>query len=146
MTNKMGAIIAEIENRLKQAGIRVVIRYPEHYGKIGNMYPLAIVKEGNQNYIATSGNRYEYTMDVTVVIVGSYTQNRMAQMQELQVKVFNELFPDATFGGTAMNVNPVSVNTGEIIKGSDIYGYAGFTETTSFREINIKFTVQDARR
>lgn len=146
MINKMGMVIAELEKKLKAAGIRAIVRYPEHYGKIGNLYPMAIIKEGNHTHIIEPGNRYVYWMEVSVSIVGNFTQNRMEQMQKLQVAVFNELFPDNTMGGLVMNINPVSVQTGEIMKGSDLHGYAGFTEAASFRVINMKIQVQDARR
>lgn len=146
MTNKIETIISAIEGKLILAGVKKTIRYPEQYKNIGNQYPLAIIKEGRQEYIATSGNRYEYDLYISIVLVGVYGTNRMKQMQDLQVAVFNQLFPSATFGGLAMNVNPISVDTGEIMKGSDLSAFAGHNEAASFREITIQFRVQDTRR
>ena len=145
MTNKVETIIQAITTKLETAGIKAVIRYPEDLPKVGNRYPLALIKEERQDYIATSGQRYEYNLFITITLVSDRPTSRMKYMNDLQVAVFNQLFPDCTLGGTVRNINPVSVNMGGLIRGSDLSGFAGFTDTNTFREITIQCLVQDAR-
>jgi hypothetical protein len=145
MTNKVETIIAAITVKLKAAGINTVYRWPEELMKVGNRYPLALIKEERQDYIATSGQRYEYVLTITITLVSDAIRERMKYMNALQVTLFNALFADATLGGTVMNINPISVNMGDLIRGSDLSGYAGFNEAASFRTITIQALVQDAR-
>lgn len=145
MTNKVESIVAAITTKLQAAGIKTVYRWPEEINKLGNRYPLALIKEQRKEYIATSGQRYEYYLYIDVVLVSEQIRERMKYMNTLEVNAFNQLFPDCTLGGTVMNINPISVNMGDLITGSDISAYAGFTETNSFRTISIQCLVQDTR-
>ena len=145
MVNKALTIITEIKTRLEADGLRV-LRYPDDIGRVGNTYPLILIKEGGKNFDRATGNRYEYDLPITLVLIGAYGTNRMSKMNDLQNQIYAALFADATLGGLAMNVNPISVDTGEIMKGSDLSAFAGHNEAASFREIQIQFRVQDARR
>ena len=69
MTNRLKDIIDEISKKLKNAGIKSIILYPENYPNIGNRYPMAIIKETRQDYVAISGMQYEYNMYLSIVIV-----------------------------------------------------------------------------
>ena len=146
MTNKFKTIIEAIETKLLAAGCKRVFRYPEDYGKIGNQYPFAVLKEGRQQYIATAGNRYEIDTFIIITLYGSYGTNRMERMQDLQVAVFNQLFPDAKLAGAVANINPVTVDPGEIMTGSDIFARAGHNEAVAMREIVIQTKHYDSRR
>lgn len=144
MTNKVETIVSAITTKLTTAGILSVIRFPEDLRKVGNRYPMAIIKEEQQRYIATAGQRYEYELYINIVLVSDAIRERMKTMNDLQVLVFNQLFADSTLGGLVLNINPVTVNMGSL-KGSDIAAYAGFNEAASFREITIQCLVQDTR-
>jgi len=143
--NKVEQIIQAIEARLVKAGIPTVLRFPEDYRSIGNRYPMAIIREERQDYELTAGQRYQYNLTVTIVLVSDKLRERMKVMNELQVAVFNELFKDCTLDGLVMNINPVTVNMGMLLSGSDITATAGFNEAVSFREIQLQMLVQDAR-
>jgi hypothetical protein len=145
MTNKVETIIAAIEAKLILGGIKATIRFPEQLSSVGNRYPLAIIKEESKDFILTSGQRYEYTLNISITLVSDQLRERMKYMNNLEVAVFNQLFPDCTLGGLVHNLNPVSVNMGDLIIGSDLNAYAGFTETNSFRTITLECMVTDTR-
>ena len=144
MTNRLKEIIDEISKKLKNAGIKSIILYPENYPNIGNRYPMAIIKETRQDYVATSGMQYEYNMYISIVIVSDRINDRLIYMHDLQTKIFNELFKDCTLNGKVANINPIQVNFGDILS-SDINAYPGFTETNSFMEINLQLLLYDER-
>ena len=144
MTNRLKDIIDEISKKLKNAGIKSIILYPENYPNIGNRYPMAIIKETRQDYVATSGMQYEYNMYLSIVIVSDRINDRLMYMHDLQTKIFNELFKDCTLNGKVANINPIQVNFGDILS-SDINAYPGFTETNSFMEINLQLLLYDER-
>jgi len=144
MTNRLKEIIEEISKKLKNAGIKSIILYPENYPNIGNRYPMAIIKETRQDYVATSGMQYEYNMYISIVIVSDRINDRLIYMHDLQTKIFNELFKDCTLNGKVANINPIQVNFGDILS-SDINAYPGFTETNSFMEINLQLLLYDER-
>ena len=144
MTNRLKDIIDEISKKLKNAGIKSIILYPENYPNIGNRYPMAIIKETRQDYVATSGMQYEYNMYLSIVIVSDRINDRLMYMHDLQTKIFNELFKDCKLNGKVANINPIQVNLGDILS-SDINAYPGFTETNSFMEINLQLLLYDER-
>ncbi len=144
MTNKIKEILSTISEKLKTAGIRTVIYYPENYPHIGNRYPMAIIKETRQDYVATSGMQYEYNMYLSIVIVSDKINERLEDMHNLQAKIFNELFKDCSLNGKVANINPIQVNMGDILT-NDINAYAGFTETNSFMEIILQLLIYDER-
>ena len=144
MTNRLKDIIDEISKKLKNAGIKSIILYPENYPNIGNRYPMAIIKETRQDYVATSGMQYEYNMYISIVIVSDRINDRLIYMHDLQTKIFNELFKDCTLNGKVANIIPIQVNFGDILS-SDINAYPGFTETNSFMEINLQLLLYDER-
>ena len=144
MTNRLKEIIDEISKKLKNAGIKSIILYPVNYPNIGNRYPMAIIKETRQDYVATSGMQYEYNMYLSIVIVSDRINDRLMYMHDLQAKIFNELFKDCTLNGKVANINPIQVNFGDILS-SDINAYPGFTETNSFMEINLQLLLYDER-
>ena len=144
MTNRLKDIIDEISKKLKNAGIKSIILYPENYPNIGNRYPMAIIKETRQDYVATSGMQYEYNMYLSIIIVSDRINDRLIYMHDLQTKIFNELFKDCTLNGKVANINPIQVNFGDILS-SDINAYPGFTETNSFMEINLQLLLYDER-
>ena len=126
MTNRLKDIIDEISKKLKNAGIKSIILYPENYPNIGNRYPMAIIKETRQDYVPTSGMQYEYNMYLSIVIVSDRINDRLMYMHDLQTKIFNELFKDCKLNGKVANINPIQVNFGDILS-SDINAYTGFT-------------------
>jgi hypothetical protein len=144
MTNRLKDIIDEISKKLKNAGIKSIILYPENYPNIGNRYPMAIIKETRQDYVATSGMQYEYNMYLSIIIVSDRINDRLMYMHDLQAKIFNVLFKDCTLNGKVANINPIQVNFGDILS-SDINAYPGFTETNSFMEINLQLLLYDER-
>jgi len=145
MTNKFELIVADITEKLRAAGIPVVIRWPEQLQNVGSRYPMAIIKEGYIDYVLTSGQRYEYQVTFSITLVSDAIRERMKYMNNLQVAVFNALFATATLGGLVANCNPVRVQMGDLIGGADISGYAGFTEAATFRTIEIQCLVFDTR-
>ncbi len=144
MINKLKEIIDEITKKLKNAGIKSIILYPENYPSIGNRYPMAIIKETRQEFIATSGMQYEYNMYLSIVIASDKINDRLMYMHDLQAKIFNELFKDCQMNGKVANINPIQVNFGEMLS-SDLNAYPGFTETNSFMEINLQLLLYDER-
>lgn len=146
MTNKVESIVAEITARLlASTPIKGVIRFPEHYQNIGNRYPLAVIREKRQDCELTSGQLYQYTLTIDIVLVSDVIRNRMQYMNNLQVSVFNAILADAQLGGLCISINPVVVDMGGLIRGSDIDAYAGFTDTNSFRQITLQCLVLDTR-
>lgn len=145
MTNLIEPIILSLETRLAKAGIKFIARFPEDIPRLGNRYPLAIIKEESKEYEPTSGGLYSYFLNITIVLVSDVLKDRMKYMNDLEVAVFNQLFDSSQLNGLVMNVNPVFVNMGTLMNGSDISAYAGITETNSFREITIRMQMQDSR-
>lgn len=145
MTNKVETIVAAITANLKAAGINTVYRWPEEIQKIGNRYPLALIKEEAQEFILTSGQRYEYVLTLSITLVSDVLRNRMQYMNNLQVTVFNALFATANLGGVVMHSNPVRVEMGGLVSGSDLSAYPGFSESATFRKIEMECLVEDSR-
>lgn len=145
MTNLIEPIIQKLEYRLGLAGIKFIARFPEDIPRLGNRFPLAIIKEESKEFEPTSGGLYSYFLNIIIVLVSDVLKDRMKYMNDLEVLVFNQLFDSSRLNGLVMNINPVIVNMGNLISGSDIAAYAGFTETNSFREITIRMQMQDSR-
>jgi hypothetical protein len=145
MTNKVESIVASITAKLKTAGISTVIRFPEDIHNIGNRYPLAIIREERQEFEIAQGQRYEYWLTISITLVSDQTRSRMYYMNNLQVAVFAQLFTDERLGDLVVQIEPVTVDMGNLLSGSNLSGYAGFTETNSFREITLKCLVRDTR-
>ena len=145
MTNKVDTIVTAIKNSLISAGILAVYRYPEELNLIGNRFPAAIIREESKDYIATSGQRYEYELTLSITLISDEIRERMKAMNDLEVIVFNALFSTSTLGGLVLNINPVRVEIGELLTGNAITSQAGFTEAQSFRTITINCLVQDSR-
>ena len=145
MTNKVETIVAAITTNMKAAGIATVYRWPEDIQKIGNRYPLALIKEEEQYFTLTSGQRYEYELTLSITLVSDVLRNRMQYMNNLQVTVFNALFATANLGGVVMHCNPVRVEMGGLVSGSDLSVYPGFSESATYRKIEIKCLVEDSR-
>jgi hypothetical protein len=146
MTNKISPLITELEKRLSNAGIAKTIRYPEQIGEIGNLFPMAIIEEGIQSYIATPGNQYEYTVPIRIGIVSDVIHDRIEYMNDLQAAIFNQLFPSATLDGLVMNINPVTVDPDGGTLKAKMGMLSGFVDAAAFREITIECMLCDARR
>lgn len=145
MTNKVETIVAAITANLKAAGINTVYRWPEAIQNVGNRYPLALIKEEAQEFILTSGQRYEYELTLSITLVSDVLRNRMQYMNNLQATAFNALFATANLGGVVMNCNPVRVEMGGLVSGSDLSALPGFSETATYRKIEIRCLVEDSR-
>lgn len=145
MTNKTESVVSAITTKLRAAGIPTVYRWPEEINKIGNRYPLALIKENSKTFTATAGQLYEYLLRIDIVLVSDQIRERMKYMNTLEVNAFNQLFSDCTLGGIVLNINPIEVNMGELLTGNDISAYAGFTETNSFRTISLECLITDIR-
>ena len=145
MTNQVEIIVAAITDKLKAAGINTVYRWPEEMQKVGNRYPLALIKEERQDYTLTSGQRYEYILTLSITLVSDVLRNRMQYMNYLQATVFRALFATADLGGVCMHTNPVRVEMGGLVSGSDLSAYPGFSESATFRRIEIQCLVEDTR-
>jgi hypothetical protein len=145
MTNKVDTIVSAIEAKLIAGGIATVYRWPEQVQNIGNRYPLAFIREDRQEFIATSGQRYEYYLYISIILIDNAIRERMKTMNALQVLAFNALFTDCTLSGNVMNINPVSVDMGGLLSNSVRDLLPGHSESLSFRTIQIQCRVQDAR-
>jgi hypothetical protein len=145
MTNKTESVVSAITDRLRSAGIPTVYRWPEEINKIGNRFPLALIKEHSKTFTATAGQLYEYLLRIDIVLVSDQIRERMKYMNTLECNAFNQLFSDCTLGGIVLNINPIEVNMGELLTGNDISAYAGFTETNSFRTISLECLITDIR-
>lgn len=145
MTNKVETVVAAITTKLKAAGISTVYRWPEELSKVGNRYPLALIKEESQDFVMASGQQYEYILTITITLASDQIRERMKYMNALENACFAQLFADCTLGGIVSNCNPVRVSMGDLLSGSNLSGYAGFNETTTFRTITLTCLVFDAR-
>ena len=80
-TNKVETIVAAITANLKAAGINTsCYRWPEAIQNVGNAHPLALIKEEAQEFILTSGQRYEYELTLSITLVSDVLRNRMQYM------------------------------------------------------------------
>ena len=145
MTNRADLIIPAIEVKLLNAGVKKCARYPEQYPQIGNLYPIAIIKEGTQRDLADSGLQYMTDWNLSIVLVSNATRSRSDAMSDLETAVFNQLFADNTLGGLAIDISPSRVSVGGLITGSEIQAQAGYTEVATHREIELVVRTEQSR-
>ena len=145
MTNKIESVIKAIETKLLAAGIEVTCRYPEQLPELGARFPVAIIREDRQDFQQTDGQNLLYVLTLTITLVSDEMNNRMEYMNDLQVAVFNQLFDNSRLDSTVLKADPVSVNVGINLTGTDTNGYGGFAGTNSYREITIECLINDTR-
>jgi len=145
LTNKIETLYTTIATLLNTAGISNVLRIPDDIRRIGNYFPMALLQEGTQDYLLTSGQQYEYDVVMNIYIVSDVIEGQSKYMNDLQVAVFNQLFANANLSGAVRKIDPISVDPGASTQLSGILVNAGFSEACVVRQISCRIKLLDAR-